>query len=67
MDEFAFPPKYKLGDLVWYEMGDYGPKTLGMVVRVEMSMITKKPMYSIHLPTGKQGAAFESHLEFTNA
>ncbi|HIL26253.1 MAG TPA: hypothetical protein EYG21_02505 [Nitrospinaceae bacterium] len=67
MEEFAFPPKYKVGDLVWYEMGDYGPTTLGIVVRVESSSINKLPIFYIHMPTGRVGAAFQSELEFANA
>jgi len=67
MDEFSFPPKYKLGDLVWYEMGEYGPTTLGIVVRVEISMINKLPIFYIHMPTGQVGVAYQNELEFANA
>ena len=67
MNEFAFPPKYKVGNLVsmMFPGEDCGPM-LGVVVEVRPSTITKKPLYSIHLPNGKQGAAFESHLESIN-
>jgi len=67
MNEFAFPPKYKIGDLVSIMMPgeDCGPM-LGVVVEVRSATITKKPLYSIHLPTGNQGSAFESHLKPIN-
>jgi len=67
MNEFSFPPKYKVGDLVWYGMGIVDvPTTLGVVVRVESSSINKLPLFYIHLPTGNQGVAFQSELEYAD-
>jgi hypothetical protein len=64
MNKFASPPKYKVGDLVSMMMpGEYCGSMLGVVVEVRSSTITRKPLYSIHLPTGNQGVAYESHLE----
>jgi len=68
MSEFVKDAKFKIGDLVSM-MPDFkncGPM-LGIIVEVRLSIITKKALYLVHLPTGKVGAAFEKDLEFANA
>jgi len=66
MNEFAFPPKYKVGDLVRYTIRDDSQTTLGVVVRVESSSINKLPIFWVHLPNGNQGVAFQSELEYAD-
>ena len=62
MNEFTFPPKYKVGDLVQFAR----TKALLVVVKVEPSSINKLPLFVVHMPNGNQGLAFQSELEYAN-
>jgi len=69
MNEFTFPPKYKVGDLVHYTITNDDcdeATTLGVVVQVEPSTINKLPIFWVHLPNGNQGLAFQSELRYAD-